>query len=67
MDRLSTKEAAQYLGLAENTLANWRSTGIGPRFMRIGGGGRIFYKRTDLDTYLQSCVVETKDTRGRAA
>jgi excisionase family DNA binding protein len=34
--RLTTKEAAAYLGVAESTLEKWRCSGSGPEFERVG-------------------------------
>lgn len=47
--RLDTKNAAQYLGLSQKTLAMMRSAGTGPRFVKRG---RVFYFREDLDAWL---------------
>lgn len=47
--RLDTENAATYLGLNEKTLANYRSKGIGPKFVKRG---RIFYFKADLDEWL---------------
>lgn len=33
---LTTPEAAEWLGVASHTLANWRSSGKGPDFVRDG-------------------------------
>jgi predicted DNA-binding transcriptional regulator AlpA len=33
---LRARDAARHIGLAEKTLANWRSAGKGPRFSRLG-------------------------------
>lgn len=46
---LSPKELAERWGLSEQTLANQRSTGCGPRYIRVGRkpsarrGGRVRY------------------------
>ncbi len=32
---LTTPEAARCLGLATGTLQNWRSQGVGPKFVRL--------------------------------
>ena len=47
---LTPKEAAEFLGLSDKTLAKWRSIGGGPVFHRIGTGRRrrIGYTETDL-------------------
>lgn len=52
--RLTSKEAAAYLGVAEQTLANWRYLGDrGPRFYRLGRGA-VRYDVRDLDAYLEA-------------
>lgn len=48
--RMTTKDAARYLGLAAKTLAMWRTAGKGPRFVKRG---RVFYYRADCDDWLQ--------------
>ena len=58
MDTLSTKEAAQYLGLKSyNTLEKWRMVGKGPRFIKIGG--KILYPLQFLDEYLTVHTFKT--------
>jgi hypothetical protein len=39
---LTTADLAKRWNLSEQTLANQRSTGRGPRFLRVGG--RVFYR-----------------------
>lgn len=52
MARLMTaKELAAYLGVAEQTLANWRYVGRGPRFYRVGQ--LVKYRRGDVDRWLE--------------
>lgn len=46
----TTKEAAEYLSMAEGTLSVWRVTGFGPKFAKIGSNVR--YKVEDLDFYV---------------
>ncbi len=48
----STEEAAAYLRLAPSTLVTRRCRGGGPRFVKVGG--RIYYRRADLDGYLDA-------------
>jgi len=49
---MKTREAANYLGLAENTLAKNRA-GVGDiPYIRVGGS--IRYDRIALDQYMQS-------------
>lgn len=63
MDPLyDTKQAAEFYGLAENTLAKWRCNGGGPRFVRVGPSGRaIRYRKSDLDAFLRS-AASTSET-----
>jgi excisionase family DNA binding protein len=48
---LTTREAAEFLRLKPHTLENMRSEGKGPIFMKLGG--RVFYHRADLKTWLR--------------
>ena len=63
---LTTKEASQYLGLSEKTLATHRVKGSGPVFVKRG---RIFYLKPDLDAWLQEAkYTSTAQARlGRSA
>jgi predicted DNA-binding transcriptional regulator AlpA len=46
---LTTKEAAARLGMAEHTLAVWRITGKGPKFIKLGRSVR--YSEDELTNY----------------
>jgi len=48
--RMSRIQTAKYLGLAPQTLASWASRGVGPRPIRVGG--KIFYRRADVDRFI---------------
>ncbi len=48
---LRTEEAAEYVGLAPSTLEKRRTTGDGPKFVRLGGRA-IGYDIRDLDAWL---------------
>lgn len=61
LERMRVREAAAYLGLSDSTLNQMRCEGRGPRFLRLGS--RIFYRRSDLDAYLEACTFETADSR----
>lgn len=56
-DRLTNKQAADYIGVGEHTLEVWRCTKryVIP-FTKIGN--KIFYRRSDLDAFLASRVVK---------
>jgi excisionase family DNA binding protein len=47
---LTESQAAEFLQLARMTLANWRSQGRGPRFVRVGR--LIRYRAQELETFL---------------
>lgn len=47
---LTTRETADYLRLAINTLEHWRLEGRGPAFTRFGR--QVRYRRADVDRWL---------------
>lgn len=55
---LTTAEAAERLGLAPGTLQNWRSSGIGPTFLRINGS-RVRYPLASLEEFEAAALVRT--------
>lgn len=55
---VSASEAADYLGLAEQTLTNWRYRGRGPRFYRVGQ--LVKYDRADLDAWLDENASDSQ-------
>jgi len=52
----------QILG-KQQTLANWRSKGQGPAFIRAGG--RILYHGTDLITWIETNRIQPDQTGTR--
>lgn len=61
MSRLPVARAAAHLGLSVSSLNKMRMEGRGPRYLKIGG--RVFYRLTDLDAYIEAAVIETTDSR----
>ena len=59
-----TDEAARYLGLRSRTLDNWRASGIGPRYCKVGV--LVKYRQSDLVKFLNDSVVETRAHRGNS-
>ena len=49
---LSTAQAAEYTGLAKQTLHQKRVCGGGPKFCKIGRSVR--YRKEDLNTWIES-------------
>lgn len=56
MSYMDTKETAKYLGLHPVTMAEWRRTGKGPAFERIGDGKkpRIRYTKAAIHTWMRA-------------
>lgn len=54
-DLLEPKAAAAVLMHAPGTLANWRAARRGPPWYDIGG--RVFYKRSELEAWVASRAV----------
>ncbi len=53
--RVGPKEAAEILGMSPQTLANWRSMGGGPRWLKVGG--RVFYEYRELNEFRERGIV----------
>jgi predicted site-specific integrase-resolvase len=58
---LSAKEVRQAYGIAEKTLANWRSQGRGPAYHKLGG--KVRYKVEDLEAWARKSRVLTINCR----
>lgn len=56
----TTKDIAENCGINENTLAYWRSMGIGPKFVKIGR--TVMYPKEQMISYfrqhLYQCTAE---------
>jgi predicted DNA-binding transcriptional regulator AlpA len=61
---LKARELALQLGLSEQTLANWRATRRGPRFVKVGSAVR--YLESDIAAWLAANTHEGDDS-GAAA
>lgn len=48
-EKFNDKQAARRLGIAVQTLRNWRSMRKGPAYIRLGR--RIIYRDQDLDAF----------------
>jgi len=54
---MTTAEVACYTRLSEETLRYFRQRDEGPRFAKLGR--RVFYRRQDVDAWIESSVVMT--------
>ena len=57
-DLLTTREVADYLGVSEATLTDWRYRRRGPEFLRVGR--LIRYRKDSLLLWLDEVTVETR-------
>jgi hypothetical protein len=48
--RLTLRQASDYLNVPQNTLRWWRTCNTGPRSYALGG--KVFYDRGDLDAWV---------------
>ena len=65
---VSANEAAAMLGVSSRTLANWRTQGIGPAFVRVGAvRSRTLSRIDDLNTWLDNNRVETSGSKAVAS
>jgi hypothetical protein len=51
---LTTAEAAHVLRRTPKTLRSWRYLNVGPPYL---AGGRVLYRRADLDAWLERQLV----------
>ena len=59
MDKLWTpNKLAEYLELSEQTLANWRSRGRGPVWVKIGG--QVRYRDRDIEAFIAESTVGSR-------
>ncbi|MDR7155376.1 DNA-binding transcriptional MerR regulator [Sphingobium xenophagum] len=56
MDLLNTIQAAPRIGVAPGTLENWRTQGIGPKFIKTTSGrrGKVLYDPADIEAWKQA-------------
>lgn len=60
-----SRQAAEHLNVAEQTLRAWRLRGHGPRFIKLGRS--IRYDPQDLDDWVASNRRTSTSDRGEAA
>lgn len=56
-DLLSVAEAVKYIRLSESSLSRMRKNNTGPKFVQMGT--RVYYRKADLDAYVESQLVQT--------
>jgi predicted DNA-binding transcriptional regulator AlpA len=58
---LTPRKAAEFLGIPEHTLAEWRSQRRGPPYIKLESR-LVRYRQSDLENYLSERAVETNLT-----
>ena len=56
---LTPKEASEFLGIPDGTLAQWRSQRRGPQYIKLEGR-LVRYRVSDLEGYLSGHLVKTE-------
>ncbi|MER7234037.1 helix-turn-helix domain-containing protein [Streptomyces olivaceus] len=57
---LTPERLATELGVTQKTLAKWRYSGAGPRYIKLGGTGKthpVRYRRADVNRWLNAQPV----------
>lgn len=62
---MTSRETAEHLGVADQTLANWRYLSRGPRYYRVGQ--LVKYDQADVDRWIEAGAVEGDRTPDAAA
>jgi len=55
--KLTSKEAGEHIGVADQTMRKWRCEGIGPGFYRLNG--KVVYDLCELDEWLAARRVRS--------
>lgn len=60
---LTPRHVHEQYGFSPQTLANWRWCGQGPAYIKTssGRGGRIMYRKSAIETWLNAQTVQTRD------
>lgn len=61
MELLDTREAAKRLGVKKHTLENWRVSGRGPRFVKLGG--LVRYPVEEITRFLEQALRSSTSER----
>ena len=56
-ERLTSKEAAKFLSVSEQTLSNWRCRKEGPKYFKLGAK-MVRYRLKDLEEWMQQRYID---------
>jgi hypothetical protein len=62
--RMSSADAAAYLGLSKPALAARRARGMAPQFTKVGRS-KVFYYKADLDAFIGQPMRSVAEARDR--
>lgn len=62
-ENFTRPEAAEYLGVKTQTLADWAYFQKGPKFSKFGYArkSKVLYSKEDLDAFIQKWKINTKE------
>jgi len=63
---LNDVQASEFVGVAVQTLRNWRSLNKGPAYLKLSPGphGRVGYLLEDLQNFRENCRVDPGGAEG---
>lgn len=61
---LTPKQVAEAIGKTEGTLANYRTEGTGPEFVKVGRAVR--YREADVQAWIRDCTNSAETVTKRA-
>jgi predicted DNA-binding transcriptional regulator AlpA len=62
---LTQRELADRWNKSEATIERYRSDGVGPRFLKIGGAVR--YRLEDIEQFERECLYDSPNSRSEVA
>ena len=60
---LTQDQVAELLGVTKGTLANWRTSGLGPRYFKPIG--KVKYRKSDVEAFIDAGVVTSTSAAAR--
>jgi len=57
---LRTRDLAEYLHVKPQTIRKWRMDNRGPSFFRYAGKGPAFYRKDDVDKWVNGRIEEMR-------
>ena len=62
---LNQRSLATRWDVSEATLERWRTEGIGPKYLKLGG--RVLYRLVDIEGFESSCLMTSTSKSARSA